>query len=232
MTLISRQDQECNRDRHSHNDEGPCDPCGIMLSEKLCLWPQVNRDRDRNGENGDEGNGQRKPERLRPPVEAIEVEHLGDPDKGRDIVEAVVDEEEEPEVELDLCRAVTWCLRAIAVWEIWPVIVRQRVCRKRYCAPGDGLSNTISIWKSKVPIVQELTSAAGRKTRSPYLDHHLSTILFTAACLGSTQRSITHLLHLPLHLDTRPRSSSESKLLTSSSSSESSTPAANNAAAP
>ena len=53
-----------------------------------------------------------------------------------------------------------------------------------------------------------LTKAAGITARTNHLDHHFSTVFLTAACLGSSQRSLAFLPHLLVHLVTLPASSS------------------------
>lgn len=102
-----------------------------MLGKEACFRPQVDGYRDGDGENGDEGDGQRETEKPGPPVEAVEVEDLGDPDQGRYVVEAVVNEEEEPEVELDLCFSVTRDLVAVSVSEVRLLVARERILWKR-----------------------------------------------------------------------------------------------------
>jgi hypothetical protein len=75
--------------------------------------------------------------RLGPPVEAVEIEHLCDVHESRQVVEAVVDEEEEPEVDpharLSVARRLARGLVPVTV-----AVVGQRVLGERNGAPGDG----------------------------------------------------------------------------------------------
>jgi hypothetical protein len=57
-----------------------------------------------------DGDGEWEAERFGPPVQTVDIEDFGDPHESCDVVEAIVDEEEEPEVYFDAGFAVTWCL--------------------------------------------------------------------------------------------------------------------------
>ncbi len=100
MPLVGHQDAECDENGHGHDDEGPRDPGRVVYGEELGLGHEVDGHGRGQGEEGNQRDGQGEAERLGPPVEAVYVEDLGDPDQGRDVVEAVVDEQEEPEVHL------------------------------------------------------------------------------------------------------------------------------------
>ena len=65
----------------------------------------------RHGErdDGDQGDSDGKSQRLRPPIQAVQVEDLCDPYQGREVVKSIVDEEKEPEADLDASPSVTWC---------------------------------------------------------------------------------------------------------------------------
>lgn len=77
-----------------------------MHGQKPGLGNEIQWDGCREREHGDEGDGDGEAEGLRPPVEAVEVEDLGYPYQGSQVVEAVVDKKKEPEVHLDACFAV------------------------------------------------------------------------------------------------------------------------------
>lgn len=70
------------------------------------------------------------------PVQAVQIEDLGDPNQGRDVVEAVVHKEKEPKVDLYARLAVTGDLMARAIVVL---IVREGILGKWYRTPGYGL---------------------------------------------------------------------------------------------
>lgn len=88
------------------------------------------------------------------PVQSVKVKNFGYPDQRAEVVEAIVNKQEEPKVDLHAGRTVTRCLAvkcrhsscksqpnaALAVAIV--AIVRERVLREGNCAPGNGLSYT------------------------------------------------------------------------------------------
>lgn len=112
MALVGREDEEGDSDWHRHDDKSPRDPSRVVDSEELGLGDEVDGYRGRNREDGNSGHSDGKPERLWPPVEAVQVEHFGDPYQGGQVVEAVVDEDKKPKVNPDPGSAVTRHLTA------------------------------------------------------------------------------------------------------------------------
>lgn len=87
------------------------------------------------------------------PVQSIEVKNFGDPNQRAEVVEAVVNKQEEPKVDLHTSCSVTRRLavkrrhspckpQPNATLGAVVVLVRERVLRERNCAPGNGLSYT------------------------------------------------------------------------------------------
>ena len=79
------------------------------------------------------------------PVEAIEIEDLCYPGQRRDVVKSVVDENEEPKVDLDSRFTVTGRLVRV-VPDIAIVLFWQRILWKRYRAPRNSLYITLAIY--------------------------------------------------------------------------------------
>jgi hypothetical protein len=155
------------------------------------------------------------------PVQVVEIKDFCNPNQRAEIIEAIVDKEEEPKVDLHAGLSVTGNLaverchgsckshpqarRGIAI----VALVRDRVLRERHCTPRNGLNGHMcqrrvrehkrsftSVGNSDRSATQQNskpnkhTSAAGRRTSSPYRVHHLSTTRFTADGLGFTNRLI------------------------------------------
>lgn len=87
------------------------------------------------------------------PVQSVKVEDFGDPNQRAEVVEAVVNKQEEPKVDLHTGCTVTRRLavkrrhssckpQPNAALGAVVVLVRERVLRERNCAPGNGLSYT------------------------------------------------------------------------------------------
>lgn len=87
------------------------------------------------------------------PIQPVEVENFGDPNQGTEVVEAVVNKQEEPKVDLHTGCSVTRRLavkrhhssckpQPNATLGAVVILVRERVLRERNCAPRNGLSYT------------------------------------------------------------------------------------------
>lgn len=88
---------------------------------------------------------------MRIPVQPVKIEYFGDPNQSTEVIEAVVDEEEEPEVDLHTGRSVTGdlaieCCRGS--YKSQPDVIRfvtvvafvwERVLRERHGTPRNGL---------------------------------------------------------------------------------------------
>lgn len=76
------------------------------------------------------------------PVQAIDVEDLGNPHQSGHIIEPIIDEQKVPEVHFDSSLSVTWYLMPLRAGNlILPVelIFRDWILRERYGTPGNSL---------------------------------------------------------------------------------------------
>lgn len=79
VSLIRHENEKGDGHRGSHNDKSPRDPRCIVHGQPTRFGDVVNGNRYGYGQDGDERNGQGEPQRLWPPVEAVQVENLCDP---------------------------------------------------------------------------------------------------------------------------------------------------------
>lgn len=128
MPLMIQQNAKCNQKRHCHGKERPADPSRIVHCQESSFRDAVNWYWGKDRDSGYDGHGEREAQALRPPIQTVDIEDFRDPHQGRDVVEAVIDEEEEPEVDLDACFAVTWyfvssqCAQGIKILIVWQIV--------------------------------------------------------------------------------------------------------------
>lgn len=106
MPLFGEEDEGRDDDGHGHDAECPGDPQRVVYRQEFGFGDVVQHDGPARAKDSDEGHGQGKAERRGPPIQRVEVEHLGNPHECCEIVKAVVHKDKEPKVDLNLGLAV------------------------------------------------------------------------------------------------------------------------------